>query len=110
MWGGGHGVHWVGEGRELFGQDGMHISDMLVVIAAGRGGPYMLSPLAGSPAAHLCVCTTGKHGVCNDNGWFAGCPPLVNMHLLYVGLHMFGCADGDCAVPTSPSPGCVSLV
>ncbi len=54
-WGGG-GAHAgrVVTGEELFGQEGMHILDVLVMIAAGRGGVCVLPlPFARSLTARM---------------------------------------------------------
>ncbi len=65
-----HGTHRGRDGWELFGQEGMHILDVLKVIVGG-GGVICMLPFhpAGSLIAHLYTCIKGiKNEVCDDKG------------------------------------------
>jgi hypothetical protein len=95
-WTGGHGmsrsVGWLAaiwSGREaLTGRADGDCSRREGVICV-----HTPSPLAESFVTLLYACTTGiKNGEFDDKGWYLdGCPPLLSMCLLYVGIQNWMC-------------------
>jgi hypothetical protein len=110
--GGQGGIVRIGRGvARSSGQEGMHVSDSLMVIALGKKGLCVCSPPLCQITYLICMLAKQekKERLMTRGGLLSllmGAHPLLSVCLLYGGRHMFGRADGDCSA--HPPAQCVS--